>query len=72
MTKAERKMMERIYAYGIILSLDEDRAGLVLARITEMLTEQDAEAKSLNFCPSCAKNVRQEIASRTNKPRKRP
>jgi hypothetical protein len=45
MTKAEREMMERIYAYGIILSLDEERAGLVLARIKEMLTEQDAEAK---------------------------
>lgn len=45
MTKAERKMMERIHAYGIILSLDEERAGLVLARIEEMLTEQDAEAK---------------------------
>lgn len=27
MTKAEREMMERIYAYGIILSLDEERAG---------------------------------------------
>ena len=32
MTKAEREMMERIHAYGIILSLDE---------------EQDAEAKLL-------------------------
>lgn len=45
MTKAEREMMERIHTYGIILSLDEEQAGLVLARITEMLTEQDAEAK---------------------------
>lgn len=70
MTKAEREMMERIYAYGIILSLDEERAGLVLARITER--SRTRKRKSLNFCPSCAKTVRQEIASRTNKPRKRP
>lgn len=45
MTKAEREMMERIHALGIILSLDEEQTGLVLARIEEMLTEQDAEAK---------------------------
>ena len=45
MTKAERKMMERIYAYGIILSLDEERVGLILARIKEMLAKQEAEAK---------------------------
>lgn len=44
MTKAEREMMERIHAYGIILSLDEEQAGLVLARIK---TEQEAEAKLL-------------------------
>lgn len=47
MTKAEREMMERIHASGIILSLDEERAGLVLARIKEMLAEQEAEAKLL-------------------------
>ena len=45
MTKAEREMMERIHAYGIILSLDEEQAGLVLARIKELLAKQDAEAK---------------------------
>lgn len=45
MTKAEREMMERIHALGIILSLDEERAGLVLARIEEMLAKQEAEAK---------------------------
>lgn len=39
MTKAEREMMERIYVYGIILSLDEEQAGLVLARIKKMLAE---------------------------------
>ena len=47
MTKAEREMMERIHAYGIILSLDEEQAGLVLARIKKMLAEQEAEAKLL-------------------------
>ena len=47
MTKAEREMMERIHAYCIILSLDEERAGLVLARIKEMLAKQEAEAKLL-------------------------
>jgi len=40
-------MMERIHAYGIILSLDEEQAGLVLARIKKMLAEQEAEAKLL-------------------------
>lgn len=45
MTKAEREMMERIHAHGIILSLDEEQAGLVLARIKELLAKQDAEAK---------------------------
>ena len=45
MTKAEREMMERIYAYGIILSLDEEKAKLVLAKSKEVLAEQDAEAK---------------------------
>lgn len=45
MTKAEREMMERIYVYGIILSLDEERACLILARIKEMLAKQEAEAK---------------------------
>ena len=44
MTKAEREMMERIHAYGIILSLDEERAGLVLERLKEMLADQDAVA----------------------------
>ena len=47
MTKAEREMMERIHAYGIILSLDEEQAGLVLARIKKMLAEEEAEAKLL-------------------------
>ena len=46
MTKAEREMMERIHAHGIILSLDEEQAGLVLARIKELLAKQDAEAKN--------------------------
>lgn len=45
MTKAEREMMVRIHALGRILSLDEEQAGLVLARIKEMLAEQEAEAK---------------------------
>lgn len=45
MTKAEREMMERIHALGIFLSLDEERAGLVLARIKEILAKQEAEAK---------------------------
>lgn len=56
MTKAEREMMERIHAYGIILSLDEEQAGLVLARIKKMLAEQEAEAKLLLYA-SCAKSV---------------
>lgn len=47
MTKAEREMIERIHAHGIILSLDEEQAGLVLARIKEMLAKQEAEAKLL-------------------------
>lgn len=45
MTKAEREMMERIHAYGIILSLDEERVGLILARIKEMLAEQETESE---------------------------
>lgn len=45
MTKAEREMMERIHAHGIILSLDEEQAELVLSRIKEMLAKQEAEAK---------------------------
>lgn len=45
MTKAEREMMVRIHAHGRILSLDEEQAELILARIKEMLTEREAEAK---------------------------
>ncbi len=47
MTKAEREMMVRIHAHGRILSLDEEQTKLVLARIKEMLAEQEAEAKLL-------------------------
>ena len=45
MTKAEREMMVRIHARGRILSLDEEQAKLVLARIKEVLAKQEAEAK---------------------------
>lgn len=46
MTKAEREMMERIHVHGMILSLDEEQAKLVLAKIEELLAEQGAEAKN--------------------------
>lgn len=45
MTKAEREMMERIHAHGMILSLDEEKTKLVLAKIEELLAEREAEAK---------------------------
>lgn len=45
MTKAEREMMVRIHAHGRILSLDEEQAKLVLARIKEVLAKREAEAK---------------------------
>lgn len=46
MTKAEREMMERIHAHGMILSLDKEQTKLVLAKIEELLAEQGAEAKN--------------------------